>query len=77
MPSLRTTDAPTDPFAGRLALSQAEAAQALGCSERHLHDLVKRGEIPVPRSGRRTLISVDVLRDWLRQPAAGSEGGAA
>jgi helix-turn-helix protein len=52
---------------GRLALSIAEAAQALGVSERHLRTHLS--EIPHARIGGRVVVPVDAAREWLRDRA--------
>lgn len=39
-----------------LTYSVAEAARLLGVSERHLRNLIGRGELPVLRLGQRTMI---------------------
>lgn len=51
----------------RLALTLPEAAQALGVSERHLRSMLP--EIPHLHMGKRVVIPVDALRDWLRSEA--------
>ncbi len=51
----------------RLALRPAEAAKALGMSERALRALLSR--LPTVRAGSAVLIPVDGLRDWLRTQA--------
>ncbi len=51
----------------RLALRPAEAAKALGMSERALRALLSR--LPTVRAGSAVLIPVDALRDWLRTQA--------
>jgi excisionase family DNA binding protein len=48
----------------RLALSKAEAAQALGVSVDFLEDHVVR-ELRIVRRGRRLLIPLDELNRWL------------
>ncbi len=48
-----------------LALSERDAARALGISPRTLWELRTRGEVPYRRIGRRVLYSVDALRAWL------------
>ncbi len=54
----------------RLALRPAEAARALGISERTLRAMLPR--LPVVRSGGLVLIPVEALRDWLRERAHAS-----
>ena len=49
----------------RVALSIAEAAKALGLSDRTITSMVTKGEIPVVRIGKRRLIPVDGLREWV------------
>ena len=49
----------------KLALSIAEAADALALSSRTVEELVKMGQLPVVRVGRRVLLPVDKLRAWL------------
>jgi hypothetical protein len=48
-------------LADRLALSPAEAARALGVSERHLRSIL--GELPHTHLGNRIVIPVDSLRE--------------
>ena len=52
-------------LANRIALTVAEAAEAVGVSERHLCSLLP--EVPHTRMGNRIIIPVDLLRDWLRE----------
>jgi excisionase family DNA binding protein len=52
---------------GRLALSLAEAARALGVSERHVREILP--DLPHVHLGRRVVIPVDALREWLRERA--------
>ena len=49
----------------RLALRPAEAARVLGLSERALRQILP--QIPHLHAGSAVLISVDSLRDWLRE----------
>jgi excisionase family DNA binding protein len=51
----------------KLALTVREAGEALGLSPRSVQELVAAGAIPVVRHGRRVLIPVEPLRDWLRR----------
>lgn len=53
----------------RLAVSVSEAAESIGVSERFVWKLMQRGEMPHRRVGRRVLIPVDRLREWLVQDA--------
>ena len=53
----------------RLALSKAEAAEAIGCSVDFLEDHVLH-ELRVVRRGRRIFIAVAELERWLDRSAA-------
>ena len=53
----------------KLAYSASEAAETLGCSERHIRDMVNEGQIRVVRLGRRLLIPAEALRELLAAPA--------
>ena len=60
---------PQDPVSleGRLALGIAEAARALGISERHLR--AHLSEIPHVRIGGRVVFPVEALKSWLTAQA--------
>lgn len=59
----------------RLALRPAEAARALGVSERVVWELTNSGRVPVVRVGKRcVLLPIDGLREWLRDNAEGGGG---
>lgn len=58
-------------LANRLALSTAEAARALGVSERHLRSI--RHELPTVHFGGRVLFPVDALREHLSKRATCGE----
>ena len=62
----------------RLALNVAEAAQAVGISERELWRRIAGGELPVVRIGRRALIHVAALDAYLaaRSAPAGNATGS-
>ena len=49
----------------RLAYSPGELAEALGCTREHVHNLIRRGELPSLKLGRRRLIRAEVLHDLL------------
>lgn len=63
--------APLD-LAGRLALRPAEAAIALGVSERKLRELLPR--LPHVRMDGVVMLPVDALRRWLAEEARAGEG---
>ncbi len=61
-------------LADRLALTVAEAAAAIGVSERHLRSLLP--EIPHCRVGARVVVPVESLRRWLHERAQAEQQGA-
>lgn len=54
-------------MADKLALSISEAATLLGVSRPTMYNLIHKDGFPVFAIGRRRLIPVDELREWLRQ----------
>lgn len=54
----------------RLALRPAEAADAIGISERTLRSWLRERQIPHVRIGNLTLFPIDALRGWLAAEAA-------
>ena len=53
----------------KLALSYAEAADALALCQRTVEELVAVGKLPVVRVGRRVLLPVAGLQAWLEKEA--------
>lgn len=53
----------------KLTYSVPEAAQVLGMHPNTVRRYVAAGVIPAMRLGRRTLISVEELRSWVRDNA--------
>lgn len=51
----------------RLAYKPAEAAEALGVSRQHLYNLINAGEIRTVTSGRRRLVPVSALLEYLER----------
>ena len=49
----------------KLALSIEEASEALALSPRTVEKLVRLGQLPVVRVGRRVLLPVSALQAWL------------
>jgi excisionase family DNA binding protein len=49
----------------RLVVSSREAAEMLSVSERHLHMLSSKGDLPKVRIGARVCYRVETLRAWL------------
>ena len=52
-----------------LAVSAVDAARLLGVSKPTVYELMNQTGFPSFKVGRRTLISVDGLRDWVRAQA--------
>ena len=50
-----------------LAYSVAEAAKALSVSKNYMYQLLRAGEIQSKRSGRRAIIPVDALREYVER----------
>jgi len=49
----------------RIALSIQEAAKMLGISRPHFYPLIREGKVRTVKNGRRTLVSVQSLRDFV------------
>ncbi len=60
------SETPT-PAIPKVALTVPEAAEALGISERAVWTLIRTEGLPVVRLGRRTVIYVESLHEWLRE----------
>lgn len=54
----------------RLTYNLREAAKALGISETHLRQLIKKGEVPARKFGRRVLIHRSAIDDLFKAPNA-------
>jgi excisionase family DNA binding protein len=54
-----------EPFSGRLALSPAEAGEALGVNRTTIYELLNRGELRSVKAGSRRLIPLGELRRYL------------
>lgn len=59
-----------------LLLSAADAARALGISERHLYDLLDEGALPEVRLGRRRLVPRRALDLLVERAMAGFDPAA-
>ena len=56
----------------RTALNLEEAAESLGLSRTTLYQLLKAGQGPsLIKIGRRRLVSIQALHDWLQQEQVG------
>lgn len=51
----------------RLTMSIAEAAMELGVCEKTVYTLTHRQDFPTIKIGRRTRVSREGLRDWVRK----------
>lgn len=54
------------PAPAPLLVNSRDAARLLAISPRTLFALVKSGQVPVVRVGRRVLFSVEALQRWVR-----------
>jgi excisionase family DNA binding protein len=57
----------------RATLSVEEAAHYIGLSRSKTWELIARGDLPSFTVGRRRLLSVERLQDWIRQQEASDE----
>jgi excisionase family DNA binding protein len=48
-----------------LAVSIAEAVRLTGIGRSSLYEAIRRGDLPIRKSGRRTLLLMEDLRHWL------------
>jgi excisionase family DNA binding protein len=62
------------PPARRLTLTVGEASQVLGVSRSYAYELVRRGELPCMRLGRRIVIPVRALDALLDRATAEATG---
>jgi excisionase family DNA binding protein len=63
--ALLPVEVPSPPPINRLAYKPADAARELGISRARLYELLKSGEIPAVKLGRRTLIRREALVSYL------------
>lgn len=54
-----------DQLAGRATITVEQAARVLGLGRTAAYDAARRGELPTRRLGRRLLVPVPALLDWL------------
>jgi len=59
------TNPALDALEGRLTLSVDEAARLLGLGRTAAYEAARRGELPTRRLGRRIVIPVPLLLEWL------------
>ena len=70
--SLESSSRETSGVPRRLGYNQSEAAEAVGISEHKIQEWLKRAVDPLPhiKEGRRTIIPVGLLIEWLHDEAA-------
>jgi excisionase family DNA binding protein len=56
-------------YSGRITLSIDETCKATGIGRSYLYDRIAKGELAVIHKGRRTLVPVAELLDWLGRAA--------
>lgn len=54
-----------DAIEGRLTVSVEEAAQLLGLGRSAAYEAARRGQLPTRRLGRRIVVPVPLLLEWL------------
>ena len=55
----------------KLAVSVPEAAELLGMCPKTVYQLTRRQDFPAFKAGNRTIISVEGLREWVKNQAMG------
>lgn len=58
-----------DALDGRLTVSVEETAQLLGLGRSAAYEAARRGQLPTRRLGRRIVVPVPLLLEWLGVPA--------
>ena len=58
----------------RITLSIEEVASLLGLGRTAAYEAARRGEIPNRRLGRRVVVQVPALREWLHSPINEGKG---
>jgi len=65
MPEVTTLDSPIAALQGRVTVSVEEAARLLGLGRSAAYEAARRGDLPTRRLGRRLLVPVPALLEWL------------
>jgi excisionase family DNA binding protein len=65
MTEVTTLDPSLAALQGRLTVSVEEAARLLGLGRSATYEAARRGELPTRRLGRRLLVPVPALLEWL------------
>lgn len=68
MPEVTFSDSPLAALQGRVMVSVEEAAKVLGLGRSAAYEAARRGELPTRRIGRRLLVPVPALLEWLGVP---------
>jgi excisionase family DNA binding protein len=59
---------------GRLCLSVTETANAVGVSKPLVWQAIARGDLTVARAGRRVLVPVAAIHNWIRSMTGTNQG---
>jgi excisionase family DNA binding protein len=70
MTEVTTFDPSLAALHGRVTVSVEEAARLLGLGRSAAYEAARRGELPTRRLGRRLLVPVPALLEWLGAPLA-------
>jgi excisionase family DNA binding protein len=61
----QATPPPLDQLVGRATLTVEQTAKLLGLGRTAAYDAARRGELPTRRLGRRLVVPVPALLEWL------------
>ena len=61
----KATPSPLDELAGKATITIEQTARILGLGRTAAYDAARRGELPTRRLGRRVLVPVPELLEWL------------
>jgi excisionase family DNA binding protein len=68
MAEVTPTDSPLAALQGRVTVSVEEAGQLLGLGRSAAYEAARRGQLPSRKVGRRLLVPVPALLEWLGAP---------
>lgn len=60
----------------KLCISVPEAARLLGLGRNSVYEAVRRGEVPAVRVGRRLVVPIRALEEWLEAQTRSTEVSA-
>lgn len=66
-------DDPVNPVEPRVTITVEEAAALLGIGRSAAYEAARRGQLPTRRVGRRLLVPLPALLEWLGAPGAAAE----